>query len=301
LNLSLNPFHPSSLVFHMTPLSKLRAARARERFAEEVRKPAALVRLDRAALLIAAEDEAHKNVDVERYLAELDALGAEARAALESASAGETVAFNRFLFDQKRFAGNQLDYYDPRNSFLNEVIDRRLGIPITLSVIYIEVGRRAGLDVEGVGLPGHFVVRVRELGEKEDLLVDPFHGVMLTREDCQDRLDTVYDGLVRLSDEHLRRSSAAEILVRILRNLKAMYMRSNLYRQALSCADRILLLSPDEASEHRDRGVILSNLERFTEAAQETEFYLQSEANASDAAQVREHLNRIRRQQAMRN
>lgn len=279
----------------------MRAARARELFAEEVGRPAALVRLDRAALLIAAEDEAHRNVEVERYLKKLDALGAEARAAMESAGAGETEAFNRFLFEQKRFTGNQLDYYDPRNSFLNEVIDRRLGIPITLSVIYIEVGRRAGLDVEGVGLPGHFIVRVRELGEREDFLVDPFHGAMLTREDCQDRLDTVYDGLVRLSDEHLRRSSAVEILVRMLRNLKTIYMRSNLYRQALSCADRILLMTPDDAGEHRDRGIILANLESFTEAALEMEFYLQAEASASDASQVREHLNRIRRQQAMRN
>jgi regulator of sirC expression with transglutaminase-like and TPR domain len=285
----------------MTPASKLRAARARELFAEEAGRPAALVRLDRAALLIAAEDEAHKNVDVEKYLSLLDALGAEARTFLESAGAGETETFNRFLFDEKRFTGNQLDYYDPRNSFLSEVIDRRVGIPITLSVIYIEVGRRAGLDVEGVGLPGHFIVRVRELGEREDFLVDPFHGVMLTREDCQDRLDTVYDGLVRLSDEHLRSSSAADILVRMLRNLKTIYLRSNLYRQALNCADRILLLAPDDTGEHRDRGVILANLERFTEAAEEAEFYLQAESNASDAQQVREHLNRIRRQQAMRN
>src|SRR5207253_10382491 len=108
--------------------------------------------------------------------------------------------------------------------------------------VYIGVGRRAGLDVEGVGLPGHFIVRVRELGESDPLLVDPFHGVMLTREDCQDRLDTVYNGLVRLSDEHLSAVSTQKILVRMLRNLKAVYTRSNLYRQALGCVERILLL-----------------------------------------------------------
>lgn len=285
----------------MTPASKFRAERVRELFTEEARKPAALVRLDKAALLIAAEDEAYRIVDIEKYLSRLDRLAEEARAFLESSNTGETETFNQFLFDVKRFAGNQIDYYDPRNSFLNEVIDRRVGIPITLSVVYIEVGRRAGLDVEGVGLPGHFIVRVRELGESDARLVDPFHGAMLTREDCQDRLDTVYDGLVRLTDEHLSAASAQEILVRMLRNLKSVYTRSNLYRQALGCVERILLLTPEDAGEHRDYGALLARLERFTEAAREMEFYLQEAADASDAAQVRENLNSMRRQQAMRN
>ncbi|HEY0322390.1 MAG TPA: transglutaminase-like domain-containing protein [Pyrinomonadaceae bacterium] len=285
----------------MTPSSKLRAARARELFAWEARKSAALVRLDRAALLIGAEDEAYRNIDVEKYISRLDELGAEARSFLEKSQASEALAFNYFFFEHKRFTGNQLDYYDPRNSFLNEVIDRHIGIPITLSVLYIEVGRRAGLDVEGVGLPGHFIVRVRELGYTEAVLVDPFHGLMLTREDCQDRLDTVYDGMVSLSDEHLRAASTNEILVRMLRNLKAVYTRSNLYSQALSCVDRILLLTPGDASEHRDRGALLARLERFEEAVRETEFYLQTAIDAPDATEVREYLNNIRRQQAMRN
>jgi regulator of sirC expression with transglutaminase-like and TPR domain len=285
----------------MTPASKLRAARARELFAEEAGKSAALVRLDRAALLIGAEDEAYRNVDVETYLSRLDALAVEARSFLENSQARETEAFNYFLFEEKRFTGNQLDYYDPRNSFLNEVIDRRVGIPITLSVLYIEVGRRAGLDVEGVGLPGHFIVRVRELGYTEAMFVDPFHGVILTREDCQDRLDTVYDGMVNLSDEHLRPAATPEILVRMLRNLKAVYTRSNLYGQALGCVDRILLLTPGDESEHRDRGALLTRLERFDEAVRETEFYLQIAVDAPDATEVREQLNHIRRQQAMRN
>ncbi|HEV7844216.1 MAG TPA: transglutaminase-like domain-containing protein, partial [Pyrinomonadaceae bacterium] len=245
--------------------------------------------------------EACINLNVEEYLSRLDMLAEEVRSFLEMSESGETETFNRFIFDLKRFAGNQLDYYDPRNSFLNEVIDRRVGIPITLSVIYIEVGRRAGLDVEGVGLPGHFIVRVRELGLREALFVDPFHGAILTREDCQDRLDTVYDGLVSLSDVHLRAASTPDILVRMLRNLKAVYTRSNLYVQALGCVDRILLLTPGDESEHRDRGALLARLERFDEAVRETEFYLQIAVDAPDATEVREQLNHIRRQQAMRN
>ncbi|MBD0371262.1 MAG: tetratricopeptide repeat protein [Pyrinomonadaceae bacterium] len=285
----------------MTPSSRHRAARARELFAEEARKAGALMRLDRAALLIGAEDEAYRNIEVEHYLSQLDELAAEARSFLEASQAGETEAFNYFLFELKRFTGNQLDYYDPRNSFLNEVMDRRVGIPITLSVVYMEVGRRAGLDVEGIGMPGHFIVRVRELGLSEALLVDPFHGVMLTREDCQDRLDTVYDGLVSLSEEHLRAASTPEILVRMLRNLKAVYTRSNLYRQALACVDRILLLTPGDVGEHRDRGTLLSRLERFEDAARELEYYLQTATDAPDSTTMREQLNNIRRQQAMRN
>jgi regulator of sirC expression with transglutaminase-like and TPR domain len=285
----------------MTPSGKHRAARARELLLEEARKPAALMRLDRAALLIGVEDEAYRNVSLERYLSLLDELAEEARSFMAESQSGETEAFNYFLFELKRFAGNQLDYYDPRNSFLNEVMDRRLGIPITLSVIYMEVGRRAGLYVEGVGLPGHFIVRVREAGLSEALLVDPFHGVMLTREDCQDRLDTVYDGLVSLSDEHMRAASTPEILVRMLRNLKAVYTRSGLFKQALACIDRILLLTREDVSEHRDRGLLLARLERFEEGAREIEFYLQAAPDATDHTTVREQLNNLRRQQAMRN
>jgi regulator of sirC expression with transglutaminase-like and TPR domain len=285
----------------MTPSGKLRAARARELLLEEARKPAALMRLDRAALLIGAEDEAYRNVLVEQYLSQLDELAEEARSFMAVSQSGETEAFNYFLFELKRFAGNQLDYYDPRNSFLNEVIDRRLGIPITLSVVYMEVGRRAGLDVEGVGLPGHFIVRVRELGLSEALLIDPFHGVMLTREDCQDRLDTVYDGLVSLSDEHMRAASTQEILVRMLRNLKSVYTRSGLFKQALACIDRILLLTREDVSEYRDRGMLLARLERFEEGAREIEFYLQTAPDATDHTTVREQLSNLRRQQAMRN
>ena len=286
----------------MTPASKLRAGLARSLFSAEADKPDQLMRLDRAALLIAAEDEAHARVEVEKYLRRLDELAAEARVALDDANdASQTEAFNRFLFEEQGFAGNQLDYYDPRNSFLNHVLDRRVGIPITLSVVYMEVGRRAGLDVEGVGLPGHFLVRVHEWNDTGDHIVDPFHGAVLSREECQDRLDTVYNGLVALSDEHLTAATTREILVRMLRNLKAIYARSNLHRQALSVVDRILLLAPEDAAEHRDRGALLAQLERFPEAIEATEFYLRTAGDQPDATEVREQLNRIRRQQAMRN
>jgi regulator of sirC expression with transglutaminase-like and TPR domain len=273
----------------------------RSAFAEEVAKRDESIRLEYAALLVAAEDEAHMNIDVVEYLSRLERWGTAAREYITQADAGNTVAaFNHFMFDELGLAGNQLDYYNPRNSYLNEVIDRRTGIPITLSIVYIEVGRRAGLHVEGVGLPGHFIVRVRE-EDDTSTLVDPFHCKTLDEEDCQERLDEVYGGQVALSDAHLRAATRREILVRLLMNLKAIYARANLYRAALASVERILLLTPHATDERRDRGALLSQLGRLPEAIAETESYLRLAPKAPDAEQARDQLKALQRRQAMRN
>jgi regulator of sirC expression with transglutaminase-like and TPR domain len=284
----------------MTPASKLLAREMRQAFAAEVAKPDETIRLEYAALLVAAEDEAHLNVDVVEYLLRLAGLGIEARERVAAAPGLAVEAFNRFMFDEAGFAGNQINYDEPANSFLNRVLERRTGIPITLSIIYMEVGRKAGLEVDGIGLPGHFIVRARESDALESTFVDPFHGKTLEREDCQDRLDQVYNGQVALTDEHLRAATTRQILVRLLTNLKAIYARANSYRQTLAIIDRILLLSPLDAGEHRDRGIILSQLERLPEAIDELEAYLQMASNASDTAQVREQLHALKRRHAMR-
>src|SRR2546430_2665248 len=156
--------HPSSFRLHpflMTPFDKLAAAEARSRFASEVLQPDSAVSLARAALLVGAEEEP-RACDVGRSLARLDELGEQARARIARADGSAVEALNRYLFDEQRFEGNESDYYDPRNSMLHRVLERRAGIPITLSIGYIEVRRRAGLSVEGVGLPGHFIVRASE-------------------------------------------------------------------------------------------------------------------------------------------
>ena len=285
----------------MTPASKLLAQEMRKSFAEEIAKPDEAIRLEYAALLVAAEDEAHLEVDVVEYLMRLAGLGIEAQKRVASAPGAGVEAFNYFIFEEAGFAGNQLNYYDPSNSYLNRVLDQRTGIPITLSIVYMEVGRRAGLEVDGIGLPGHFIVRARETDALEAILVDPFHGKTLEREDCQDRLDEVYQGQVALTDEHLRAATRREILVRLLTNLKAIYARANLYRQTLAVIDRILLLTPLSPAEHRDRSIILAQLERLPEAIAEMEAYLQMEADAADAEQVREQLHALKRRQAMKN
>jgi regulator of sirC expression with transglutaminase-like and TPR domain len=205
------------------------------------------------------------------------------------------------MFEEMGFAGNQLDYYDPRNSFLNHVIDRRTGIPITLSILYMETGRRAGLKAEGIGLPSHFIVRVFDSDSTEGTLVDPFHGATLSLEDCQDRLDTIYEGRVLLTEEHLRPATKREILARVLTNLKLIYAQAKAYRQALAALERIQLVTPGAIGEHRDRGALLMQLDRLREAITETEIYLRLAPKAPDADEARDRLHLLQRQQAMRN
>ena len=285
----------------MTPAGKLLAREMRRAFMEEIAKPDEAIRLEYAALLVAAEDEAHLRVDVVEYLMRLAGLGIEARKRVRAAPGAGVEAFNHFMFEEAGFAGNQLNYYDPANSYLNRVLDCRVGIPITLAIIYIEVGRKAGLQVDGIGLPGHFIVRARESEALDALLVDPFHGRTLALEDCQDRLDEIYSGQVALTDEHLRAALTREILVRLLTNLKAIYARASLHQRTLAVIDRILLLAPRSAVEHRDRSIVLAQMERLPEAIVELETYLQVEADATDAEQLREQLHALKRRQAMRN
>ena len=198
-------------------------------FAAEVSRPEAKISLARAALLAGAEEEPGR-ANVARCVARLDEMGEEARAFAVRRGGSRVEALNQYLFAEQGFVGNESDYYDPRNSMLHQVLGRRTGIPITLSVVYIEVGRRAGLRVEGVGLPGHFVVRASEEGG-EGVLVDPFNRRLTDQEECQSRLDVIYDGRVTLSDEHLRPVGARSILARLLGNLKAVYVRAQLFRR----------------------------------------------------------------------
>ena len=283
----------------MTPFDKLAAAEARSRFVAEVLQPDSAIGLARAALLVGAEEEP-RLCDVGRCLARLDELGEQARARVERAGGSAVEALNRYLFDEQRFEGNESDYYDPRNSMLHRVLERRAGIPITLSIVYIEVGRRAGLSVEGVGLPGHFIVRASEGGSGE-VLVDPFNRKVTDREECQRRLDVIYDGKVELRDEHLRAVGVRSILARVLGNLKAVYVQAQLFRRALSAVERILLLNPHDLEERRDRGMLLAQLGRMPQAIAETQSYLNLASDAPDAEAVREQLNKMHIRQAMLN
>ncbi|MGI9107242.1 MAG: SirB1 family protein [Pyrinomonadaceae bacterium] len=285
----------------MTPASKLLAVEARRRFARLVAQPDASIEVAHAALLIAAEEQ--PGLDVEHYRALLYELGMEARervAHAEEEDSSPVAVLNQFIFDELGFAGNQKNYYDPRNSLLSGVLDQRTGIPITLAVVYMEIGRRAGLHVEGVGLPGHFIVRVGGT-RGETALVDPFHAKIVDAEDCQERLDTLYQGQVPLCDEHLQPVTSRELLARLLRNLKSIYAQAGRYRRALSIIERILLVAPGALDERRDRGALLAQLGRYAEAIRDVQAYLKSAPDAPDAERVGEQLKRMQTQLTMLN
>jgi regulator of sirC expression with transglutaminase-like and TPR domain len=284
----------------MTPADRLEAAEARGRFAAEVSRPDAELNLARATLLTGKEEEP-RACDVGRCLARLDEMGEAARARIMRGDESPVEALNRYLFDEQGFAGNVADYYDPRNSMLHRVLERRLGIPITLSVVYMEVGRRAGLRVEGVGLPGHFIVRAYESDDAEGTLVDPFNGKVTDFEECRQRIDGIYEGMMSLKEEHLRAAGVRTILARILGNLKAVYVQAQLFRRALAAVERILLVTPHDLEERRDRGMLLAQLNRMNEAIADTQTYLNLSPDASDADAVREQLKKMQIRLAMLN
>ena len=283
----------------MTPSDRLAAAEARSRFVREVVRREGDLDLARAALALAAEDDA--GCDVEASLESLERMGEEARTQVRAYAGAPVVALNRYVFEELGFNGNRENYNDPRNSFLNRVIERRTGLPITLSVLYMEIGRRAGLTIDGVGFPGHFIVRVRGGDEDPPVLVDPFNREIIDEDDCQHRLDEVYGGQVQLADEHLRATSKREILVRMLTNLKGVYAQAQLYRRALAAVERILLDAPHAVSERRDRGLLLAQLDRLHEAVADVQAYLRLNENAPDAENVREQLKKIQMRHAMLN
>jgi regulator of sirC expression with transglutaminase-like and TPR domain len=249
--------------------------------------------LAEGALWIAAE--AHAGLDVQHWLGRLDTLGHRAAERLtpEMDVDRAAAAVARFLFEEEGFRGNVEDYYDPRNSFLDDVLDRRLGIPITLSIVYVAVAARAGLEAAGVGLPGHFVVRAERRGRHR--LLDPFHGgALLDRADCEALVGRVRPGGGPLDPRWLAPVTPRQIFIRMLTNLKAVYSALGDWGRALAAADRILLLAPDAAEELRDRGMLHARLGQGPAAVRDWEAYLQRAPEASDARQVRDRLRALR-------
>jgi regulator of sirC expression with transglutaminase-like and TPR domain len=248
--------------------------------------------LARACLLIARQE--YPEVDAEQYVDRLDTLGVGASRLVGRRVAEDAAhALALFLAEEEGFAGNREDYYDPRNSFLSQVLDRRTGVPITLSAVYMEVGRRAGLHMEGVGLPGHFVVRV--LGPREGSLLDPFFGgTLLTPEDCQHRLDRIYGGKVQLTDDMLRPCGPRGMLARMLRNLKSIYVQAGDHERALRTVDLLVTVDRESTTEVRDRGLLYAAMDCYGLAAQDLLDYVDRSPQAADAAELRQRAQDLR-------
>jgi regulator of sirC expression with transglutaminase-like and TPR domain len=263
----------------------------RRQLIDMVARPEGEVDLARASLLVACDE--YPELEVDRYLRRLDGMAEGLQGRVGGPAAEVVAGLNHVLFEEEGFRGNTREYYDPRNSFLNDVLDRRTGIPITLSTVYIAVGRRAGVAVHGVGLPGHFVVRVSSAGQ--DALVDPFHGgTVLTRQDCQDRLDRIYGGRVRLAADMLAPCPIRAVLTRTVRNLKAIYLKADDHERALRSAELLVLLNPDAPEERRDRGLVLAALDCYALAAQDLEAYVAAAPQAPEAGQVRARIAQLR-------
>jgi len=273
---------------------------ARARFAEIVARPENELELDRAALLIAAEE--YPDLEVERYLDQIDSFAGMARGR-DDAAADPLVRIMRLrdlLFDELEFRGNVEDYFDARNSFLNDVIDRRTGIPITLSVVYIEVARRIGLRLFGVGMPGHFIVKFAD--EEQEILIDPFNGGrLLSEEKCHEMIEELYSGRMKFHPSLLQAVTKRQILTRMLQNLKGIYARAGDQHKTLGVIERALLINPDVAGEIRDRGLVYAGMERYTAALADLEEYLRRAPQAADAKEVKERIKQLRQKQAQLN
>ena len=264
--------------------------------------------LARVCLMIA--EDAYPGLDVERYVGELERLAARLRARIPAAGDGEqrVIALNQFLFDDLGYGGNVDEYYDPRNSYLNEVIDRRTGIPITLSILYMEIGRRVGLPFEGVSFPGHFLVRLRVRGGT--LVLDPFSGGAPQSEDeLRARLKRVIPenaiGRVPVGElpleQFLEPASRRQIVARVLRNLKGIYRESDKVERLLEVLDRILIVTPDSNSDLRDRGLAYQKLECWRPALRDLSDYMQREPEALDLVEVRVRVMELTQQCAKLN
>jgi regulator of sirC expression with transglutaminase-like and TPR domain len=255
---------------------------ARERFAALIAAPA--IPLAEAALAVAAEE--YPRLDVAGSLGVLDTLAAAVSAKLgpQRTSADVLRALRASLFEEGGFRGNRDHYYDPRNSFLNEVLERRLGIPITLSIVHIEVASRVGLPLQGVAFPGHFLVRCASGGR--EVFIDPFHGgEVLSAEDCVARLQARAPR-AEFDPRHLEPVGTRQILARLLHNLKRIYVEASDDVRALWVVDRLVLLSPDDLHERRDRGLVCARLGHATAAVQDLAAYLDASPDADDRREV---------------
>ena len=230
-----------------------------------------------AALTIARVE--YPSLDPKPYAVMLDRMGEEAAKRLSGNRSDSLRAFNEYLYDELGFVGNRERYDDPRNSFINEVLDRRTGIPISLAVVYLEVARRAGLHVDGVNFPGHFLLRARDgvtTGARSEVLViDPFHGgAQLSEYDCRQLLRQHVGDEAAFDTSLLAPATRHDIVVRILVNLKRLYVRMRSFPQARFISSLLLGIDPAGISELRDRGLLAYHLQDFAAALRDLEEYL---------------------------
>jgi regulator of sirC expression with transglutaminase-like and TPR domain len=272
------------------------------RLMEIIEGPEADIPLTEAALLVASHR--YPDIDVGHYLNVIDEFGSTLAARVDgnSSPADRVVALNQFLFDELGFKPNAEDYYDPRNSYLNQVVERRTGIPITLSLVYMAVATHVGLTFDGVCYPGHFLVKCALPDGM--IVLDPFSkGRSLDIFDLQNRLRETRGGEVSraIVASLLTAASKREILLRMLRNLKAIYLQGKDLDCALAIMDWIVVANPGNASEIRDRGMVYQELECFRAAVADFERYLELDPHSSDSDGIRSRVIELQRSVSLLN
>jgi regulator of sirC expression with transglutaminase-like and TPR domain len=249
--------------------------------------------LDLAALALELARDEYPDLDVAGYLSELKAMAHELRPKLRGSLPTRVESLCRYLFHDLGFRGNERDYYDPRNSYLNEVLDRRTGLPITLSLTAMMVGKRAGLEVVGVGLPGHFVAKA--VDQRGTVLFDPFHGGQrLTTTDCERLAEEASGQPFRATSTTLRAVPAGQLVQRLLTNLKAVYLRGGDFVRAARVISRLRQLNPRDSLQRRDLGATLLQAGQAGKAIDHLAAYLKDTPEADDVETVRQLLSRAR-------
>lgn len=268
-------------------------ALARRRFEELAGRPEELLDLVEASLVIDLEE--NPRLDLGHHLDNVRAWSDAVRQRLEGSRDVERIVdtINRLLFDEEGFHGEDDDYYDPRSALLSEALERHAGLPITLSVLYIELSRRAGIDAAGIALPGRFLVKFT--GPFGVIVVDPFDGGrVLSTIELQKILDGMYGGGVRLREHHLRSFTPRQILARELAQLKAAYLAQHDLPRAAASIDRLLILDDRDAYEVRDRAGIAMQMHAYSQAIELFERYLILTPSADDRTRVREQIAYLR-------
>ncbi|MGB3787130.1 MAG: tetratricopeptide repeat protein [Phormidesmis sp.] len=266
----------------------MRLSPAGQRFYQEVQKPDGRINLAAAALYIAQEE--YWDMDPTFYLEKIDQMAAAVRPRLPRGRYPLKViqVINDYLFEELRFSGNQVEYYDPDNSHLNCVLDRKLGIPISLSLVYLEIARRLRFPMVGVGMPGHFLIR--PVVEDMEVFVDPFHqGEVLFVADCEQRFGQLFPQS-QWQPEFLSGVMPKAFLARILMNLKGAYLQVEAFKQAIAAIDKLLLLRPLDFQQMRDRGLLHYQLQNDKLARRDLENYLRSHPNPPDSLRIQKIL-----------
>ena len=255
--------------------------------------------LAKGALLIAKD--AYADLDIEAYLQRLNQMAEELQSQIgdEADTSDQINRLNHYLFEVQGFAGSsQEHYYDPRNSYLNEVLERKTGIPITLSVVYMEIGKRIGLPLVGVGFPGHFIVKHRDL----EAVIDPFEkGQILSDEDLSERLTQIFREPVSVHPRFLQAVTNKEILARMLRNLRQIHFRQEEHEKAVNVAEQITWLAPQSAQDYRDLGYLYYQVNTYGKSLAAFNTYLRLSDDPPDREEISRNIRVLTQQIAKLN